>query len=233
MEPWARSSKKGPYAHPSLLKKVREMNETGEKRVIRTWSRDSTIFPEMVGHTIAVHDGRQARADLHHRGHGRPQAGRVRADADVSAGTPARPSGRPGCEIVRRGGRTMEARAVARYVLISPRKARQVTQLIQGKPLDEALAILRFAPKQAARLVEKVVRSAAANAENNHDLEYRTSCIVSTAYVDEGPTLKRIRPGPGPGGPDTEAHEPYYGRAERAPSEEGLAYGSEGTSLRA
>ncbi|MFO7310866.1 MAG: 30S ribosomal protein S19 [Bacillota bacterium] len=54
-----RSSKKGPYAHPSLLKKIREMNETGEKRVIKTWSRDSTIFPEFVGHTIAVHDGRR------------------------------------------------------------------------------------------------------------------------------------------------------------------------------
>ncbi|HEY8495755.1 MAG TPA: 30S ribosomal protein S19 [Limnochordales bacterium] len=54
-----RSSKKGPYAHPSLLKKIREMNESGEKRVIKTWSRDSTIFPEFVGHTIAVHDGRR------------------------------------------------------------------------------------------------------------------------------------------------------------------------------
>ncbi|NLN29504.1 MAG: 30S ribosomal protein S19 [Firmicutes bacterium] len=54
-----RSSKKGPYAHPSLLKKIRQMNESGEKRVIRTWSRASTIFPEMVGHTIAVYDGRK------------------------------------------------------------------------------------------------------------------------------------------------------------------------------
>ncbi|OUN00815.1 MAG: 30S ribosomal protein S19 [Firmicutes bacterium ZCTH02-B6] len=54
-----RSSKKGPYAHPSLLKKIRDMNESGEKRVIKTWSRDSTIFPEFVGHTIAVHDGRR------------------------------------------------------------------------------------------------------------------------------------------------------------------------------
>ncbi|HEY8417640.1 MAG TPA: 30S ribosomal protein S19 [Limnochordales bacterium] len=54
-----RSSKKGPYAHPSLLKKIREMNETGNKRVIKTWSRDSTIFPEFVGHTLAVHDGRR------------------------------------------------------------------------------------------------------------------------------------------------------------------------------
>lgn len=55
----SRSVKKGPYAHPSLLKKVNQMNESGEKRVIKTWSRGSTIFPEMVGHTIAVHDGRK------------------------------------------------------------------------------------------------------------------------------------------------------------------------------
>ena len=78
-----RSLKKGPYAHPSLLKKIQQMNETGKKQVIKTWSRDSTIFPEMVGHTIAVHDGRRARAGLHHRGHGGPQVGRVRADPDL------------------------------------------------------------------------------------------------------------------------------------------------------
>jgi small subunit ribosomal protein S19 len=54
-----RSLKKGPYIDPKLLKKVQEMNARGEKRVIKTWSRDSTIFPELVGHTIAVHDGRR------------------------------------------------------------------------------------------------------------------------------------------------------------------------------
>jgi len=54
-----RSLKKGPFADAHLLEKVREMNETGEKKVIKTWSRRSTIFPEMVGHTIAVHDGRR------------------------------------------------------------------------------------------------------------------------------------------------------------------------------
>ncbi|HHW10552.1 MAG TPA: 30S ribosomal protein S19 [Firmicutes bacterium] len=54
-----RSLKKGPYAHPSLLAKIEKMNESGEKRVIKTWSRASTIFPQMVGHTIAVHDGRK------------------------------------------------------------------------------------------------------------------------------------------------------------------------------
>ncbi len=55
----ARSLKKGPFADQHLLKKVRTMNEQDEKRIIRTWSRRSTIFPEMVGHTIAVYDGRK------------------------------------------------------------------------------------------------------------------------------------------------------------------------------
>ena len=54
-----RSLKKGPYFQEALMKKIQEMNEKGEKRVIKTWSRASTIFPEMVGHTIAVHDGRR------------------------------------------------------------------------------------------------------------------------------------------------------------------------------
>ncbi len=55
----SRSLKKGPFVNPKLLKKVEEMNQRGEKKVIRTWSRASTIFPQMVGHTIAVHDGRR------------------------------------------------------------------------------------------------------------------------------------------------------------------------------
>ena len=54
-----RSIKKGPYVQPVLLKRVLEMNEAGEKRVLKTWSRSSTIFPDFVGHTFAVHDGRK------------------------------------------------------------------------------------------------------------------------------------------------------------------------------
>jgi len=55
----SRSLKKGPYVNPKLLKKVEEMNRSGQKRLLRTWSRASVIFPQMVGHTIAVHDGRR------------------------------------------------------------------------------------------------------------------------------------------------------------------------------
>ena len=54
-----RSLKKGPFCDPKLLKKIETINKTGEKKVIKTWSRSSTIFPEMLGHTIAVHDGRK------------------------------------------------------------------------------------------------------------------------------------------------------------------------------
>ena len=55
----SRSLKKGPYINESLLKQIEKLNETNQKKIIRTWSRSSTIFPEMVGHTIAVHDGRR------------------------------------------------------------------------------------------------------------------------------------------------------------------------------
>ena len=55
----SRSLKKGPYVEPRLLSRIIAMNESGDKHVIKTWSRSSTIFPEMVGHTIAVHDGRK------------------------------------------------------------------------------------------------------------------------------------------------------------------------------
>jgi small subunit ribosomal protein S19 len=55
----SRSLKKGPYVAPKLLKKIEAMNRSGDKKVLRTWSRASTIFPQMVGHTVAVHDGRR------------------------------------------------------------------------------------------------------------------------------------------------------------------------------
>ena len=73
----SRSTKKGPYVLPSLYKKVEALNEAGKKSVVKTWSRSSTIFPEFVGHTFAVHDGRKHRARVRYRGHGWPQAGRV------------------------------------------------------------------------------------------------------------------------------------------------------------
>jgi large subunit ribosomal protein L22 len=85
------------------------------------------------------------------------------------------------------------ARATAKYVHMSPTKVRRVVALIKGRPVADALDILRFAPQAAARPLFKVVASAAANAENNHDMD-RDTLVVAAAYADEGPTLKRIRP---------------------------------------
>ena len=87
----------------------------------------------------------------------------------------------------------MEVRAVTRYVRISPRKARLVTELIKGKPVEEALTILRFVPKKAARLVDKTLRSALANAEQNPNIDVDT-LYIKRIFVDGGPTMKRWRP---------------------------------------
>jgi len=85
------------------------------------------------------------------------------------------------------------ARAIARHVRISPTKARRVIDLVRGLPAKEALTVLQFAPQQASEPVYKVLASAIANAENNERLD-PDSLLVSEAYVDEGPTLKRFRP---------------------------------------
>ena len=83
--------------------------------------------------------------------------------------------------------------AVARFVRVAPRKARRVVDLVRGADVDEALALLRFAPQAASEPVYKLLASAVSNAEGGEGLE-RTSLVVSKAMVDEGPTLKRFRP---------------------------------------
>jgi large subunit ribosomal protein L22 len=83
--------------------------------------------------------------------------------------------------------------ATAKYVRVSPRKAGDVARLIRGKKVSEAKAIIALTPRAAAKLVGKVLDSAVANAENNHDLDADDLYVVQ-AYVNGGPTLKRFRP---------------------------------------
>src|SRR5215831_16422914 len=87
----------------------------------------------------------------------------------------------------------MEARAMARYVRVTPRKARRVVDMIRGMPAEEAQAVLQFAPQAASAPVRKVLASAVVNAGQAglHDTD---SLVASWAWVDEGPTLKRFRP---------------------------------------
>ena len=92
----------------------------------------------------------------------------------------------------------MEAKAQARYVRVTPQKARRVVDVIRGKQAQEAVAILKFAPQAAAEPVRKVVESAVANARVKADRDSvafdERSLVVAEAYVDEGPSLKRFRP---------------------------------------
>ena len=87
----------------------------------------------------------------------------------------------------------MEARAQARYVRVTPMKARRVINLIRGMNAADAQAVLTFAPQAASEPIGKVLASAIANATNNHAMDSR-GLVVSEAFVDEGPTMKRIRP---------------------------------------
>ena len=87
----------------------------------------------------------------------------------------------------------MRVSATARYLRGSTRKTRLVTRAIKGKPVEEAAALLRFMPQRAAADVARVLKSATANAENNHNLSAE-NLIIADAIADEGPTIKRFRP---------------------------------------
>ena len=87
----------------------------------------------------------------------------------------------------------MEAKAVAKYIRISPRKAAQVADLVRGKSVGEAYAILKFTPNKGAAIIERVLKSAVANAEHNYNMDV-DKLYVSTIFVDQGPSLKRFKP---------------------------------------
>jgi large subunit ribosomal protein L22 len=87
----------------------------------------------------------------------------------------------------------MEVQALTKFQRISPKKAREVTRVIQGLPAQEALETLRFIPRKAARLIGKTLHSAISNAENNHNLN-SDNLTIHRAVIEEGPTLKRFKP---------------------------------------
>ncbi len=87
----------------------------------------------------------------------------------------------------------VEAKAQVKYVRISPRKVERVLDHIRGKQIDEALAILRYLPHKGARITEKLIDSAVANAENNHDM-MKEDLYIDKIYANQGPTLKRYKP---------------------------------------
>ena len=86
-----------------------------------------------------------------------------------------------------------EAVASLNYARISPRKVKIVADLIRGKDVNEALSIVKFTPKASSEIIEKLLKSAMANAENNHNMDSK-NLYVAEIYANQGPTLKRIRP---------------------------------------
>ena len=88
----------------------------------------------------------------------------------------------------------MQAKAVAKFVRISPRKIKPIADLVRGKKANEAIAILKFTPRKGAKLLQKVLESAIANAENNHDMS-SDELYVSEVYANQGPTMKRFKAG--------------------------------------
>ena len=89
--------------------------------------------------------------------------------------------------------KVLEATATLRFARISARKVKIVADLIRGKKVDEALEIVKFTPKASSEIIEKLLKSAIANAENNHGMN-RGNLVVSEIYANQGPTMKRIRP---------------------------------------
>ncbi len=87
----------------------------------------------------------------------------------------------------------LEAKATLKYARISARKVKIVADLIRGKDVSEALAIVKFTPKASSEIIEKLLKSAIANAENNHNMT-SSKLYVDQIYANQGPTLKRIRP---------------------------------------
>ena len=191
-----RSLKKGPFVDDHLLKKVDELNTANEKRVIKTWSRRSTIIPDMVGHTIAVHDGRKhvpvyitesmvghklgefapTRTFRFHAG----QEKRQEAARDGSAPRPTSARARRAGAAVRCACRRTRSASGARS---DPGQGRR------SRPTRSSSSPSATRPTRCG----KVLGSAVANAEHNDEI-VADELYVSACFADEGPTLKRWRP---------------------------------------
>ena len=199
-----------------LIKKVAALNASREKKVVKTWSRRSTIMPDMVGHTIAVHNGRKfipvyvAENMVGHKlgefaptrifkGHGGKKAAEVgRRSLPALRAPRARIRSAPGAAAPAPQGvsANMKATARLRYMKGSAQKVRLVADLVRGKKVNDAVAILRHAKKVAARDILKTLRSAVANAEQKEAQLDVDQLVVRKITVDKGPQEKRVRPAP-------------------------------------
>ena len=197
----ARSLKKGPFADASLLKKVDAMNAAGQKQVIKTWSRRSTIFPSFVGHTFAVHDGRKhvpvyVTEDMvgHKLGEFvRTRKRRKEVKSKIRRFLAMAKGHRSQIKRERNAQKDTRPSAKLSYARVSVQKACFVLDAIRGKDVTTALAILEYNPRYASSIIKKLLESAIANAENNNGMNVE-NLYIAECYADKGPTMKRVKP---------------------------------------
>ena len=220
-----RSLKKGPFVDDHLLKKVDAQNAAGESKVIKTWSRRSTIIPDMVGHTIAVHDGRKhvpvyiTESMVGHKlGEFAPRA--------RSGSTPARrraqgppmtgPKSNEGAT-TRAGERAASAKATPSTCTARRSKARAVLDLIRGLDVARADEVLQFTDRDASIADPQGARPRGGQRRAQRRRSDPEELFVSACFADEGPTLKRFAPAcPRPCHPHPQAHLPHHGRSSAA-----------------
>src|SRR5688500_6899624 len=177
-----RSLKKGPFVDHHLMAKVEKASAIKDKKPIKTWSRRSTILPDFIGLTIAVHNGKQhvpVYVTDQMVGHKLGEFALTRTFKGHPADKKAK----------KKKDTTMETKAIVRGVRLSADKGRLVADLVRGKRVDQALNILSFTQKKAAGIVKKALESAIANAEHNDGADI-DELKVTSIYVEQGATLK-------------------------------------------
>ena len=216
------------------MKRIDAMNESGQKQMVKTWSRTSTIFPEMVGHTIAVHDGRKHVPGLHLGVDGRPQAaassrrrgpsrplrhGKSRTTLEPAPNGQSQKrqnrengqkrAGEKGRRKKRPRPRRADALVPAPCAGRAPRKARLVADQVRGLPSPRRGRCSRFSPRGAAQDIGKLIESAAANAENNHDL-VADDLRIAEHHRRRGPDAAALPArAPWAARPHPQAHQPH------------------------
>ena len=184
-----RSVWKGPFVHPSLLKKIDKLKDAPNKKPIKTWSRDSTIIPDFVGHSFMIHNGKSfipitisEEMVGHKLGEFAPTRtfkGHTPADKKAAA---VAASDTPKKQEIKMQKNNLVVKAINKNVRSSPRKLALVLNHIKGKKADLALRDLSFTRKKIAHDVSKTVKSAISNAENNHQYDIDNLFIKSLCW---------------------------------------------------
>ena len=178
-----RSVKKGPFIDLHLMKKVDEAVSSNSRRPVKTWSRRSMVLPDMVGLTLAIHNGRQHVPILVNENMVGHKLGEFAVTRTFK--------GHAADKKVEVRNKTMQATAKLSRVHISPQKCRLVADQVRGLSVERALEILTFSQKKAAQLVRKVLESAIANAEHNEGADV-DELKVAAICVDEGPVHETL-----------------------------------------